>query len=192
MAHDLQKKQNYSNPVAIFGTDYAVLQSFFQYFFPPQRLSAQSWGLHESMTESQKDELFSKMLTTVEMTDQDICFTTFLVPDYRNDLPTIQQMGLADSTFICDRRKGFSQITPGTKFRNTEHKLTALSRRLRDAFGHARIGAYGDYVLFEDQSENHQKGTTTITGRIVLKNEDLKTWKYVIEKYITDNGIPIT
>ena len=98
----------------------------FSIFFPPQRLSAQ---LHESMTESQKDELFSKMLTTVEMTDQDICFTTFLVPDYRNDLPTIQQMGLADSTFICDRRKGFSQITPGTKFRNTEHKLTALSRR---------------------------------------------------------------
>lgn len=192
MASDLLQEQAYSDPVAIFGLDYAELQSFFQYSFPPKRLSAQSWGLQENLSDAQKDDLYSKMLTAVGMTDQDLCFTTFLVQDYRNDLPTIQQMGLADSTFICDRRKGFSQISTGTKYRAAEHKLSALSRRFRDSFAHGRIGQHGDYVLFEDQTENPKKGTTTITGRIVLKKDDLKTWKGIIEQYIADNGISTT
>lgn len=96
-------------------------------------------------------------------------------------------MGLSDSTFIYDKRKGFSQITNATKNRSNEHKLTALSRRLRDSFGHGRIGLKEDYVLFEDISDKN--GKQTITGRIILHRDDLKTWKKVIEQYIADNKI---
>jgi hypothetical protein len=58
MASDLIQEQAYSDPVAIFGTDYAELQSFFQNSFPPQHLSAQSWGLQETLTDLQKDNLY--------------------------------------------------------------------------------------------------------------------------------------
>ena len=132
------------------------------------------------------------MLAAVGMTDKDILFSSQYWLFRNPDLLVIQQMGLADSTFVCDRRKGFSQITNATSKRSGEQKLTALSRRLRDSFGHGRIGAYGDYVLFEDLKEDAKKGTTTITGRIVLKKDDLKIWKGIIEQYITDNGITIT
>ena len=185
MASDLLQEQQYSNPVAIFGTNYAELQSFFQYSFPPQHLSAQSWGLQENLTTVQKDDLYNKMLTAVGMKDQDIFYSYTLALSSSKDLVTVQQMGLSDSTFVCDRRKGFSQINTATKYRAAEHKITALSRRLRDSFGHARIGVYGDYVLFEDKNNS-------ITARLVLKKDDLKTWKGIIEQYITDNGITIT
>lgn len=185
MASDLIQEQVYSDPVAIFGTDYAELQSFFQNSFPPQHLSAQSWGLQETLTDLQKDNLYNSMLAAVGMTDQDIFYSYTLALSSSKDLVTVQKMGLSDSTFVCDRRKGFSQINTATKYRAAEHKLTALSRRLRDSFGHARIGAYGDYVLFEDKKNS-------ITGRIILKKDDLKTWKGVIEQYIADNGISIT
>lgn len=100
MADDLIQVRAYSDPVAIFGSDYAELQSFFQYSFPPKHLSAQSLGLQENLNDAQKDDLYNKMLTAIGMVNQDLCFTTLLVQDYRNDLPTIQQMGLTCLTRI--------------------------------------------------------------------------------------------
>ena len=191
MALDLRQEQQYSNPTMIFGEDYAELQSFFQYYFPPRRLSPQSWGLQENLADAQKDDLYNKMLTSLGMTEQDILFSSTYALINSKDFVTIQQMCLSDSTFVVDRRKGFSQISPRNKNRIAEHKLSALSRRFRDAFAHGRIGCYGDYVLYEDLSENKEKGTQTITGRIVLKKDDLKTWKGVIEQYIADNGIVV-
>ena len=183
MIFDLQQVQKYSAPTAIFGEHYAELQSFYQYSFTTKKLSPQSWGLQENLTTIQKDELYAELLSTVGMVDQDLFFSSTLGLYYNNDILTIQKMGLSDSTFICDRRKGFSQINNATGKRPKEHKLTALSRRLRDSFAHGRIGSYGKYVLFEDVKNS-------ITGRIVLEKDDILTWKRVIEKYIEVNNIP--
>lgn len=190
MAADLQIAQAYTDPTVVFGEDYMVLQPFFQYHFPPKHLSPQSWGLQETLTDTQKDDLYNRMLTAVGMTDQDIVFTSPLAQDMKKNLPAIQALQLTDSTFLCDRRKGFSTINNATKNRVAEHKLTALSRRLRDSFAHGRIGIFGDYLLLEDQSEK-KDGTISITGRIVLKKDDLRIWKDTIKQFADEIGFAV-
>lgn len=183
MAVDLQITQAYMDPTVVFGADYVMIQPFFQYHFPPKHLSPQSWGLQETLSDTQKDALYSRILTVVGMTGSDILFSHSLGLKNSNDLKKVASMGLADSTFICDRRKGFSTIVNATASRKGEHNLTALSRRLRDSFAHGRIGAFNDFVLLEDQSENKKTGSISITGRIVLKKEDLMVWKNEIKQF---------
>lgn len=191
MAADLQIARAYTNPTVVFGEDYVVLQPFFQYQFSTKRLSPQSWGLQESLTDTQKDDLYNRMLTAVGMTCSDVLFSHSLGLKNSPDMKMVVSMGLADSTFICDRRKGFSTIVNTTATRTGEHKLTALSKRLRDSFAHGRIGVFGDYVLLEDQSENKKTGTISITGRIVLKKDDLRIWKDTIKQFADEIGFVV-
>lgn len=188
MAADLQIAQAYMDPTIVFGADYMVIQPFFQYLFPPKHLSPQASGLLETLTDTQKDDLYNRMLTAVGITCSDILFSYTLGLKNSTDMKMVVSMGLSDSSFLCDRRKGFSFITNATTTRTSEHKLTALSRRLRNSFAHGRIGVFGDYVLLEDQSENKHNGSISITGRIVLNKADLRIWKDTIKQYADEIG----
>ena len=191
--NDLKIERVYSNPITIFGADYSELQSFYQYFFPPQKDSLQAWGLQENMTDSQKNELLGKMMASIRIVGTDLLFSSTYTLKNNPDMRMIQLLGLSDSTFFCDRRKGFSRITNKTNNRESEHKLTSISRHLRNAFAHGRIGAFNDYVLFEDVSSRIKGGQIekSITARFVLIKDDLMTWKDVIEHYIAEKSITV-
>ena len=77
--------------------------------------------------------------------------------------------------------------------RESEHKLTSISRHLRNSFAHGRIGAFNDYVLFEDMSIRIKSDQIekSITARFVLIKDDLMTWKDVIEQYLVENSIAV-
>lgn len=145
MASDLIREQVYSDPVAIFGTDYAELQSFFQNSFPPQHLSAQSWGLQETLTDLQKDNLYNSMLAAVGMTDQDIFYSYTLALSSSKDLVTVQKCILRPPTEAFAELNRLNalltdiwQIKPLICLYTTLHTLdyVSMARILRDFLYH--------------------------------------------------------
>lgn len=86
MAFDLEKEQQYTNPMVIFGDKYATLQSFFQYKFPPRKTSPQSLGIQESLSDKKKDELYKVMLESIEFKESDMIFSSILFLNNNNDL----------------------------------------------------------------------------------------------------------
>lgn len=183
--NDLQIEREFSNPAVIFGSDFVSVQTFYQYYLPPRSVCPQSWGLQESLTPLQNDELFDKMMDSIGLPNDDILFSSAYYFINNPDYQKICELELSDLNFTCDRRKGFFQINTGTKSRQSEHCLSSLSRHIRNSFAHGRIGILGEYITLED------KGNKYITGRIVLRKEDLLTWKRIIELYIVDHSLEL-
>ena len=182
MAIDLCTEQTYVPPTSIWGSSYTDLQMFYQHYFAEKRASGISWGVHESLSEPEKDDLYQRLLYSVGMVDSDFLFDSLL----RSRIKDIRVMGLSDNTLTYNRKKGFSNIyeSRSNAASKNQHKITAISNRIRDAFGHGRFSTKNGFVLIEDKRKD-------ITGRIILMPNDLIVWKGEIESFLTEHDFSI-
>lgn len=61
VVNDISQEQTYNAPAEIFGSNYAELKQFYQYYLPPERLSPQSWKINQKLTSTQLYELFQRV-----------------------------------------------------------------------------------------------------------------------------------
>ena len=172
IAPDICEESSYSSPIQIFSEDAADVHEFFQYYAANSDDSPLSMRMDIELTETQKDELWKRMLKSISADDADFLSDSIL----RNHIIDIQQLKLSDTTLVCDRNKGFYHVGHVTKGVNKKHKTYWFFKRIRDAFAHGRIAVCDDYLILEDK-------TNELTGRIVVTKDALKSWMNTINEY---------
>ena len=173
---DISQDSNYVLPKSIQGLEDGELQAYFQYYFANEKDSPLSIKIDSLLSDSEKDVLFSNMLSAINVSLNDFIFNAFL----RNVINDIRTLNLSDTTISCDRIKGFFQINT----KNNQHKLDCILKRVRDSFAHGRIATDGTYLILEDK-------TKELTGRLIITVGALETWKNEIVSYMRNKGVTI-
>jgi len=171
---DISKDSPY---LSIFQTsfeDTPKLVEFYLYRVAEAKDSPLSFKLDVVLNETQKDELFSLLLSKANVDEGKFVFSPIL----RNDIEEIRKLELSDNTLNCNSVKGFFQINKKTN----QHKLDCMFKRIRDSFAHGRIGVVDDYLILEDK-------TNELTGRFVVTKDILLLWMEVVRIYIKDNNL---
>lgn len=175
IAVDISKESDYCLPSQTPLAGNISIQPFFQYIAANTSDSPLSARLDEILTDADKDDVWQKMLDAVGADDNDFVFNSIL----RNKIQDIQALGLSDTTLVCDKVKGFiHQNAPDKNGNNSQHKLDAFLKRVRDAFAHGRVAAFGEYLIFEDKVKQ-------LTGRIIVTVDVLEKWMKILEDAIS-------
>lgn len=175
---DIDKDSNYLKPSSIFNEEnLTVLQEFYQYRTANEKDSPLSLKIDTILSDSEKDDLWNKLLLSAKVDDSKFIFSSLL----RNKISDIQNLELSDTTLKCDGIKGFVHINnpPKDPIKSgpAQHKIDTLFKRIRNAFAHGRIAQKDGYIIFEDKLKQ-------MTARIVLTDDVLKNWKNEIEQFL--------
>ncbi len=178
IAVDISKESNYSS---VFQFDkqppeFIELIEFYLYRVAISNDSPLSYKIDVSISDEQKDSLYSNLLSKIGISEADFLFSSFL----RNIIKDIRAMKLSDTTLESDRIKGFfHQSNPG-KGKPNQHKLDAMLKHIRNSFAHGRVGRIGEYIILEDKANE-------LTARLIITIDALYKWKKEILSYLNRN-----
>ena len=154
-------------------TDFLSLIEFYLYRIANSKDSPLSYGIDTSLSEVQKDTLYSRLLALIGVPEADFLFSPIL----RNNIKEIRTMKLSDTTLESDRIKGFFLQSNSGKEKIVQHKLDAMLKHIRDSFAHGRVGRMGEYIILEDK-------VNELTARLIITIEALYIWKAEILSYL--------
>lgn len=146
------------------------LVDFYQYKSANSDDSQLSLNIDSKLSASEKDELFSQMLSATYANTDDFIFAKPL----HNEINRIRSIGLSDTTLCADRIKGMFSCSKET------HKLDSCLHHIRDSFAHGRIAFLDNYIIMED------KAKVELTGRLVMTTKALFSWKDIILNYLQE------
>ena len=173
----IEKDSEYVLPGLIFNTsELTELRDFYQFVLPSSSMTPLSFGIDEKLTTTEKDILWNEMILLAGAVEEDFIFSLFL----NNKLQDIAALKLDDNSFVADKVKGFAQCKSPNSKGADEHKVDCLFKRIRDALAHGRVAVSGEFIIFEDK-------TNQMTGRIVLTLKILKNWKEFITRTTLNN-----
>lgn len=171
---DLSQDSPYLSIFKISSEVAPKLVEFYLYQVAEAKDSPLSFKLDVVLNETQKDELFSLLLSKANVDESKLVFSPIL----RNNIEEIRKLELSDNTLKCNCVKGFFQINK----KSNQHKLDCMFKRIRDSFAHGRIGVVDNYLILEDKKNE-------LTGRFVVTKNILLLWMDVVRIYIEDNNL---
>ena len=181
MSLDFFCGQSYSLPANAFSSmsTYASIQSFYQYRMVDPSISVLSNGLSKKLSIMEKDQLWDKLLSAADASNNNFIFGSLLWSRERE----IVALQMSDSTLTCDQVKGVIRWESSLiEFGDQIHKLDLLFLHIRNAFAHGRIAAIDGFLVFEDRDNLQQ-----LNARIVLTEKALLSWMKIIQ---SGYGVP--
>lgn len=177
-AVDISKESNYTSvfQLDVQSAEFIALIEFYLYRVAISNDSPLSYGIDVSLSDEQKDSLYSNLLSMIGVSEADFMFSSIL----RSKIKDIRAMKLSDTTLESDRIKGFfHQSNPG-KGKPIQHKLDAMLKHIRNSFAHGRVGCIGEYIILEDK-------VNELTARLIITIDALYKWKKEILSYLNRN-----
>lgn len=171
----ISKESNYTTifEFIVPSAEFNSLIEFYLYRMANSSDSPLSYKIDASLTKEQKDTLFSRLLTSIDVSETDFGFDG---PFLKNNIGTISKMKLGDKTLEFDRIKGFFHQNKSNE-KPSQHKLDAMFKHIRDSFAHGRVGRMGEYLILEDKKKE-------LTARLIITLDALYTWKREILSYL--------
>ncbi len=167
----MSKKKNYKEcNTTPFETGIRGFQNIAKYYmyYAPNIDSAQS---QKCLSDSDADKLFDKMLRQTGLNQKAKVIKKVQKTSFNAFSLNEEKLDFENSCMIIDQY-------------NSENRLHALLRHIRNAFAHGNIYVWrkkrGNYIFFVDYDKKKDK----VTARIMVSENILKLWKAIIEEQL--------